>query len=335
MRRLIVRSAAALTCALATTGCTSLSLDYLAALTSPSATEAPSDAASAPYGEIASKLPHDLDGEIRRAQLLRASSDFPGAAHALSQLMLVAPDDPRVVGEYGKVLTQEGRTDDALAFLQRAVELQQDNWTLYSALGVAYDQHNEPAKAQTAYKQALALKPNDATVLNNYAMSLMLAGDLDRADALLHQAAASGGDFPKIASNLEVVDEMRAKSAKAAKGSDMASKPATVGAEAALPAAGTAVPAKFITEAGQPRRLQPNLAQKPLKDAALRGVTQEGARAPLAGNIYGAQWQPGENRTGSLRLPGAIIRGASTSGPAAPIRLASATPALRTAADTY
>jgi len=36
---------------------------------------------------------------------------------------LVAPDDARVLGEYGKTLLAQGRTDDALAFLARAIEL--------------------------------------------------------------------------------------------------------------------------------------------------------------------------------------------------------------------
>src|SRR3954452_12199573 len=53
-----------------------------------------------------------LESEIRRAQALRAQGNVTEAIRALAQLVLVAPDDPRIVGEYGKALVQQGRSDD-------------------------------------------------------------------------------------------------------------------------------------------------------------------------------------------------------------------------------
>ena len=73
--------------------------------------------------------------------------------------MLVASDDPRVVAEYGKSLAQKGRAQDAVEFLNRAIELSGNDWTLYSALGVSYDQLGNQTAARTAYEHALALKP--------------------------------------------------------------------------------------------------------------------------------------------------------------------------------
>jgi len=155
------------------------------------------------------KMPTDLAGEVARAQDLRRQGHFKEAASALSQMMMMAPDDARVVGEYGKVLAQEGRAQDAVAFLQRAVELQTGDWTLYSALGVAYDETNDSNDARTAYEHALALKPGDPSVLNNYGMSRMLAGDLAGAQAQFAQAAAAGGSAnPKIANNAAMVAEL-------------------------------------------------------------------------------------------------------------------------------
>ena len=77
-------------------------------------------------------------------------------------MMLVASDDPRVVGEYGKTLAEKGRAQDAVQFLTRATELQPNDWTLYSALGVSYDQIGDQASARMAYEHALALKPERA-----------------------------------------------------------------------------------------------------------------------------------------------------------------------------
>jgi Flp pilus assembly protein TadD len=153
--------------------------------------------------------PTDLDGGIRKAQLLRAAGNYDEAIHILSQLMLVASDDPRVVAEYGKSLAQDGRAQEATEFLNRAIELSGNDWTLYSALGVSYDQLGNQSSARTAYEHALALKPNDASVLNNYALSRMLAGDTDGAQILMARAQAAGGAADsKIAANIALVAKL-------------------------------------------------------------------------------------------------------------------------------
>lgn len=147
----------------------------------------------------------NLDNDIRQAQLMRASGDFDGATKSLAQMMLVYPDDPRIVGEYGKLLAQEGHSKDAVDFLRRATDLSPGDWTLYSALGVAYDQQRDTAKARMAYERALQIKPNDPAVLNNYALSRVAAGDLDGAKRMIAQAAATPGANPKIAGNVTMI----------------------------------------------------------------------------------------------------------------------------------
>jgi Flp pilus assembly protein TadD len=179
-----------------------------AALTACASDPVKSSTAEAPSndGATASTIPGTLENDIRDAQLLRVKGDYTGAVRTLSQLMLVAPDDPRIVGEYGKVLIQQGRAPEALNFLKRAVELQPNDWTLYSALGVAYDQTKDYAKARDAYQRALVLKPGEAVVLNNFALSRMLAGDPAQAKTLMAEAAAAGSADPKIARNVALID---------------------------------------------------------------------------------------------------------------------------------
>lgn len=336
MRRFPVRAAAVFACALATTGCASLGLGDSAS--EPSGADAAKTAEASPDasgGAVVDGQSTNLDAEIRRAQLLRVQGDFAGAVHVLSQLMLVAPDDPRVVGEYGKVLAQQGRSSDALAFLSRAIELQADNWTLYSALGVTYDQLDERERAETAYKRALALKPDEPTVLNNYAVSQMLAGNLDRAADLLHQAAAHGGDYPKIANNLDMIAQMRAKRGG---GPESAIKPAptTAVAKAVLPATKPSQPAKAsVAAAGAPRPLQPAVAaRKSTPHVVMQSVPYD----PLAGKVYGQHGIAPRDVATAKPVPAAEhlaeadtkpgIKGASTTHKAA-------SPALRTAADLY
>ena len=150
--------------------------------------------------------------------------------------MLAAPDDTRVLGEYGKTLAAMGRSDDALAFLERATQLQPGDWSLLSALGVAFDQKGNYQAAQAAYARALVLKPGEPAVLNNDALSHMQAGDLDGAEALLRAAAPGTPDYPRIAENLALVQSLKAAKPKAANVPAPAAIPSPVIAAAQAPA---------------------------------------------------------------------------------------------------
>ncbi|HWY60705.1 MAG TPA: tetratricopeptide repeat protein [Rhizomicrobium sp.] len=153
--------------------------------------------------------PTDLDGGVHQAQLMRYAGQYDDAIRVLSQLMLVASDDPRVVSEYGKTLAQKGRAQDAVQFLNRAVELSSNDWSLYSALGVAYDQLGNQPSAKMAYEHALMLHPEEPSVLNNYALSRMLAGDTAGAHALIARAQAAGGATDtKIAANIALLNKV-------------------------------------------------------------------------------------------------------------------------------
>lgn len=164
----------------------------------------------------------NLDNDIRQAQLQRASGDLDGATRALAQMLLVYPDDPRIVGEYGKVLTQRGRSQDAVNFLKRATQLNSSDWTLYSALGIAYDQTGDYASARYAYERALQLKPGEAVVLNNYGLSRAAAGDLPGAQHMLAQANAVPNGNPMIAHNVAMLASLQPPAAPV-----VAAKPAT------------------------------------------------------------------------------------------------------------
>jgi Flp pilus assembly protein TadD len=193
--------------------------------------EAPKDAAPVKPAPAA-----DIEGNVRQAHMLRLAGNYEEAIHHLSQLMLVASDDPRVVGEYGKTLAQMGRAQDAAQFLTRAQQLNGNDWTIYSALGVAYDQLGNQTEAQAAYQRALSLKPGEPSVLNNYALSRLLAHDPEGARRLAAQTRAAGGEAdPQIKRNLAMIDEMAPMTA-AEKLAEKAKETNTAAAPAHAPA---------------------------------------------------------------------------------------------------
>lgn len=166
-----------------------------------------------PTSTTAVSMPETLNGEIQRAKDLREKGQFADASKALRQLMLVAGTDPRVASEYGKVLTQQGYARDAVNILTKAVQLNGTDWTLYSALGVAYDQLDEHANARKSYDHALAMRPGEPSVVNNYAVSRMLTGDYDGAVQMLSQLHSND---PKVLANLSKAEELKAAQASKA-----------------------------------------------------------------------------------------------------------------------
>src|SRR5271154_6933697 len=149
----------------------------------------------------------NMEDSIRQAQMLRLAGNYQEAITHLSQLMLVAADDPRVISEYGKTLVSMGRADEAEKFLTRAQELQPNDWTVYSALGVAQDEMGNQKEAQSNYERALALKPGEPSVLSNYALSRMLSKDPVTARKLADRAeiANAAAKDDKIARNIAMI----------------------------------------------------------------------------------------------------------------------------------
>lgn len=249
-----------LTCSSALALCAALSVSTARADTQTPAQPAPSVAAV-------------LAEQIQHARDLRTKGDLDGAAKVLRQLMLVAATDPRVLGEYGKVLTQQGHAKDAIQVLSHAIQFSGTDWTLYSALGVAYDQTDDHVDARKSYDRALAMKPGEPSVLNNYAVSRMLTGDYTGAAQMLAQLQSAGATNPKIAANLEKAQSLSVT--RPAKASPATPAPVQVATSRQAP----------VTVAS----LQPPPGAEALKSGV---VTQKVPSDPKAGPVRAANSAP-------------------------------------------
>lgn len=217
---------------------------------------------------VAAPVPSDLDSAVRIAQMQRQVGDLAGATRTLGQLVLIAPDDPRVLGEYGKTLVDRGEPADALAFLQRAIELKMDDWTLHSAQGVAFAQTGDYRAAQAAFGRALAVNPGQPSVLNNLALAHLQAGELDRAEALLLQASASGANLPRVEQNLALVRRLKS-SAPAARPAPQPPAPPAPVANLSPPVAVTPAEPAALAEIALPEVVAADPPPAPPAPAAL------------------------------------------------------------------
>jgi tetratricopeptide (TPR) repeat protein len=230
--------------------------------------------------------------------------------------MMVASDDHRVVSEYGKTLAQNGRAQEAVQFLTRAVALQPSEWSYYSALGVAYDQVGNQDAARSAYEQALKLRPGDAAILNNYALSRMLAKDPDGARALMQRAEKAGGaSDPKIARNIELVEKLTPPALKTAAD--------TTPVEHASVATTTPVSSENLAAPSAPAKSQ--VVMQPVPVDPLAGPSKPAHRAPTPPAAHAAK--------AAAPAPKPEIREAHFDGdkPAATVKAEAAKPAAKAA----
>jgi Flp pilus assembly protein TadD len=108
---------------------------------------------------------------------------------------------------YGKKLLASGRSEQAIPVLKAVADSGTDDWRILSALGSAYDQQGQYALARETYQKALALQPNQISILNNMGMSYALEGNLKDAEVTLRGAMAlpEGKTLPRLRQNLALV----------------------------------------------------------------------------------------------------------------------------------
>ena len=151
----------------------------------------------------------DLTAAMNFARNLRMMGGARQAVAVLKEVVMKAPDDPRVMAEYGKALTAAGRAKEGLPFLTRAVQMKGDDWTTLSAYGVALDQTGSHLAAIEAYQSALAISPNNPVIESNIAMSQVLIGRVDQAEITLRRLVARPDATPQMRQNLAMIEAMK------------------------------------------------------------------------------------------------------------------------------
>lgn len=127
------------------------------------------------------------------------------AVAVLQKTVIYHPDDRDVLAAYGKALASTGQFDLAIDTIRRAQTPDQPDWRLLSAEAAILDQVGRSAEARRLYAQALAMAPDEPSVLSNFGMSYVLTGDLPEAEKLLRQAIALPGADSRVRQNLALV----------------------------------------------------------------------------------------------------------------------------------
>jgi Flp pilus assembly protein TadD len=115
------------------------------------------------------------------------------------------PSDRNVLAAYGKAQAAAGQLQQALDTIGRAQTPDRPDWKLVSAEGAILDQLGRSDEARQRYRSALDIQPNDPSILSNLGMSYVLTGDLRTAETYLRQAAGLPQADSRVRQNLALV----------------------------------------------------------------------------------------------------------------------------------
>ncbi|HEC14339.1 MAG TPA: tetratricopeptide repeat protein [Rhodospirillales bacterium] len=172
-------------------------------------------AAANHYLKLLEKKPNDKAALLGMARNLRYAGSAADAARVLEQRRSLFLQDPAFVIELAKAKLAGGKTTAAIGYFQEARKMDPKNWTVPSALGIAYDMAQDFEAAEKSYKKALALSPDNPVVMNNLAISIAQTGRLDEAIDILGKAAVLSRKSAQIRQNLALLHGIKGDFKKA------------------------------------------------------------------------------------------------------------------------
>jgi Flp pilus assembly protein TadD len=149
------------------------------------------------------------------ANILRMTGQNEQALAVMRQTAIYHPQDRDVLAAYGKSLAGVGQFDAALDAIQRAQRPEYPDWKLLSAEGAILDQLGRPEEARERYRKAIDIQPNEASIQSNLGMSYMLQGDLKTAETYLAAAARAPGADSTVRQNWALVIGLQGRFAEA------------------------------------------------------------------------------------------------------------------------
>jgi Flp pilus assembly protein TadD len=156
-------------------------------------------------GRAYEKNPRDPVNGVNYANLLRMNGRDAQALAVMQQVAIANPSDRNVLAAYGKAQAAAGQLQQALDTVGRAQTPDRPDWRLISAEGAILDQMGKPSDARQRYRDALDIQPNEPSILSNLGMSYLLTGDLRTAETYLRSAAGQPSADSRVRQNLALV----------------------------------------------------------------------------------------------------------------------------------
>lgn len=156
-------------------------------------------------GSAYERNPKDRNTGLAYANILMMTGRNTQALAVMQQVAIANPADREVLAAFGKAQAAAGQLEQALATIGRAQTPDRPDWRLYSAEGAVLDQLGRSQEARDRYRMALDINPNEPTILSNLGMSYLLSGDLKTAETYLRSGSQQPGADSRVRQNLALV----------------------------------------------------------------------------------------------------------------------------------
>ena len=132
------------------------------------------------YEEARRREPESVAALERLAICLRNLKQYPLAEAALKQALARAPDAATWV-QFGLVQLEQGRTQEAIAAFEKAIQIDPEMAEAYNSAGAVWLETGDSARAEAALRNAIRMQPNYAQAHNNLGNLLSGAGRFEEA----------------------------------------------------------------------------------------------------------------------------------------------------------
>lgn len=168
------------------------------------------------WGQEYAKKPAELKPALNYARNLKALGEKGKALAVLQRAASLHDDDPELASEYGRLALELDQIGVAARMLELADDPAKPDWKIISARGTVFAKQGQYKQAIPFYERALTLAQNQPSVLNNLAMAYAMGGDPKKAEDLLRQASARPDiNAEKVHQNLALVLGLQGRYAEA------------------------------------------------------------------------------------------------------------------------
>lgn len=154
---------------------------------------------------------------VAEAQLLRDAKEYGASYDLLGQALVKLPNYPDLLYDHAMAAEKVGKIDVLERDLRKLIELKPDYAHAYNALGYTLADHSQRLdEALALVQKAIELSPDDHFIMDSLGWVLFRMGQLDKAEAMLRRAYAGQQDA-EIAAHLGEVLWAKGQSEEAEK----------------------------------------------------------------------------------------------------------------------
>ena len=148
--------------------------------------------------------------------MLQQSEQLAAAGEVYRRVFDTAPDHPRALHYAGVLAHQEGRSDEAIALIERSLSLEPDRADGYNNLGIVLQSVGRFEDAIVACRRAIAIEPGHANAHSNLGVLLRATGKPIEAEAAYRTAIRLNPDHIDAYTNLGILLNRLQRTAEAA-----------------------------------------------------------------------------------------------------------------------